>query len=609
MNFVEVTNWVSHSNKIVPVNQVSKHVKVGKDVGFRSLFIYTEDFKNYVEKNATTENYDGVHSADFLIFDFDGKVEEFDEVKKETWRFCQMMIHNYEVDYESIYIAFSGNKGFHVAIPFNVVTDQPEFRKDFYQIYRRYVEELTKGFKFIDLGIYNPVRIFRITNTKHNETNLFKIPVTMEELSNHHTDIKQLAKKPRTMERTLPEEFGVCDYLNRIWNLVSKLEVKEQEEKLKEHNAFQNALSSKPAVGGRHDALTKIVGYLIDRNVGKAEALAICRNWDKQLDDPLGDRLEFDVDGIYKSYWDKRPDAKKQQTEIPFEKLLIYGSKYTDVYDDHIQRISQYGRVKTGYPIIDEPMRGMIAGEVGVIVGKTSVGKSAFVQNIALNNVESGRRILFFSLEMPIETVTERNLQLLLGKSGRHIEQLRTEGHQYIIDDITKAHQTLDNFATIATQGIQYNLIEDYIKRTEDYFGEKLDIVLIDYAGLIKFEGGSLYEQQSGIARDLKALSQRTMTSIITLAQVSKNYKETDPLDLDSTRDSGVVVEASDYVIGLWRSNRFNPEAVELDGSLLKNRNGSRSDFSAHFNRNSLRYTLESRVVEPIVREKDEAEF
>lgn len=607
MNFVEVTNWVSHSNKIVPVNEVSKHIK--KDgVGFRSLFLYTEDFKNYVEKNNTTENYDGDHFADYLIFDFDGKPEMFDEVKKETWRFCQFLIQVCEVDYESIYVAFSGNKGFHVAIPFNVVTEEVEFRKDFYQVYRRYVEELTKGFKFIDLGIYNPVRIFRITNTKHNETNLFKIPLDIEELSDEKLNIKTLAKKPRTMERTLPNEFGVCDYLNRIWNLVSKLEVKEKEEKLKEHNAFQIALSSQPEVGGRHDALTKIVGYLIDRNVGMSEALAICRNWDKQLSDPLGDRLEIDVKGIYKSYWDKRPQAK-QIEEVSFEELLVYGSKYTDVYDRHIDRISQFGRVKTGYPIIDQPMRGMIAGEVGVVVGKTSVGKSAFVQNLALNNVEAGRRILFFSLEMPIETVTERNLQMLLGRSGQHIEELRQQGHQFIIDDIEKANNTLDNFATIATQGIQYNLIEDYIKRTEDYFGEKLDIVLIDYAGLIKFEGGSLYEQQSGIARDLKALSQRTMTSIITLSQVSKNYKETDPLDLDSTRDSGVVVEASDYVIGLWRSNRYNPEAVELDGSLLKNRNGSRADFSAHFSRKSLRYTLETRIVNEVPEREEELEF
>lgn len=608
MNFVEVTNWVSHSNKIVPVNQISKHVKIGKDVGFRSLFIYTEDFKNYVEKNQTTEGYDGLHFADYLIFDFDGKPEMFNEVRKETGRFVTMLMNVYELHHESIYVAFSGNKGFHVAIPFNVVTDEIKFRKDFYQVYRRLVEEVTKGFRYIDLGIYNPVRIFRITNTKHNETNLFKIPIDIDELRDETVDIKLLAKQPRSMERTLPDEFGVCEYLNEVWERVSVKEVKETEEKLKEHNAFQIALSSKPAVGGRHDALTKIVGYLIDRNVGKAEALAICRNWDKQLDDPLGDRLETDVDGIYKSYWDKRPDAKKEQEEVPFEKLLVYGSKYTDVYDNHIIRISQYGRVKTGYPVIDEPMRGMIAGEVGVIVGKTSVGKSAFIQNLALNNVEAGRRILFFSLEMPIETVTERNLQMLLGKSGRHIEQLRTEGHQFIIDDIAKANQRLENFATIATQGIQYNLIEKYIKKTEDYFGEKIDIVLLDYAGLIKFEGNSLYEQQSGIARDLKALSQRTMTSIWTLAQVSKQYKETDPLDLDSTRDSGVVVEASDYVIGLWRANRFNPNGIELDGSLLKNRNGSRVELSAEFNRNSLRYTVTERRVE-VVKAKDEAEF
>lgn len=608
MYFVEVTNWVSHSNKIVPVNEVSKHLKKN-GVGFRSLFVYTEDFKNYVEKHNTTENYEGLHYADYLIFDFDGKVEQFSEVRKEAIRFVDTLLHGFDCDYESIYVAFSGNKGFHIALPFNVVTEEAKFTKNFYDTYRRFVEELTKGFNFIDLGIYNPVRIFRITNTKHNESNLFKIPLSIDELRDESIDIKALAKQPRQLERTSPDEFGVCDYLNRIWNLVNKLErFEEQEDKVvKAENAFQKALTSKPTVGGRHDALTKIVGYLIDRNVGINEAMAICETWDKQLSDPLGDRLRIDVEGMYKSYWKKRPQAKEE--EIPFEKLLVFGDRYTDVYDKHIERISQYGRIKTGYTVIDDPMRGGIAGEVGVIVGKTSVGKSAFVQNIALNNTEFGRRVLFFSLEMPVATVAERNLQRLLNKSGRHIEEQRLKGDRFIIDEIREANATLDRFVTIAIQGIRYELLEKYIKKTEDYFGEKLDLVLIDYAGLIKFEGGSLYEQQSGIAKDLKAVAGRTETMIWTLAQVSKNYKESDPLDLDSTRDSGVVVEASDYVIGWWRSNRYNPEAIELDGSLLKNRNGSRVDLSANYSRKSLRYNVSNRTEAPIIEPKDDEPF
>lgn len=607
MNFVEVTNWVSHSNKIVPVNEVNQHIKQG-GVGFRSLFVYTEDFKNYVEKNKTTEDYEGLHFADYLIFDFDGKVENFNEVRKETIKFIDTLINAYDCDYESIYVAFSGNKGFHVALPFNVVTEEIEFTKNFHNTYRMFVEELTKGFKFIDLGIYNPVRIFRITNTKHNETNLFKIPLTINELRDESIDIKQLATKRRNIDRTSPDEFGVCDYLNKIWNLVNKLSVIEKKEaQPKSENTFQRALTSKPEVGGRHDALTKIVGYLIDRNVGVNEAMAICETWDKQLSDPLGDRLRVDVEGMYKSYWDRRPQAK-QEEEIPLSQLLVYGDGYTDAYNKHIARIAQYGRIKTGYDVIDEPMRGGIAGEVGVIVGKTSVGKSAFAQNIAINNTEFGRLNLFLSLEMPIATVAERNLQMLLNKTGRHIEEQKLKGDQYIEDEIIRANQTLERFITLPLQGTRYEMIEKYIKGTEDHFGEKLDLVIIDYAGLIKFEGGSLYEQQSGIAKDLKALSGRTETMIWTLAQVSKTYKETDPLDLDATRDSGVVVEASDYVIGWWRANRFNPEGIELDGSLLKNRNGSRVDLSARYSRKSLRYTVENRI-QLQEREREETEF
>jgi replicative DNA helicase len=139
-------------------------------------------------------------------------------------------------------------------------------------------------------------------------------------------------------------------------------------------------------------------------------------------------------------------------------------------------------------------------------------------------------------------------------------------------------------------------MIDYYIKQSEDHFGEKMDMVLIDFAGLIVFQGGNLYEQQSGIAKGLKKLSGETDTGIITLSQVSKQYKDTDPLDLDATRDSGTVTELSDYLIGIWRANRELSGAIALDGGLIKNRNGSRQEFSAEFSTTSLRYKMYDRL-------------
>lgn len=606
MNYVElIEGGLYNRNKIVPVSEVKK--AKGTDC-FRSLYVYTEDLLTTVQKTKTVADYAGLHSADAIVFDFDGDDkapdfnEEFNLVKDEVVRFVEQLSFGFDVDIESIYISFSGNKGFHITLPFQIVSDNNPFRTDYYKIYKSFVEQLTENYVYADTGIYNPMRVMRIANTKHSKSGLYKIPLTYHELKSlTGVEIRQLAKKQRHLDNRLsPDEMVVAPILHNIWENTIKIIDLEKTPKQKTNNNtegekhFSKALFTPCKTGGRHEALTKIAGYLIDKNVGYDEALAICKVWDSNNIQPMGDdRLEKDLKGIYKSYWDKRPVA---QTEaLPIEKIMVFGDGYTSAYQHHISRITKFGRMKLGYPIIDNGIRGMIGGEVGVIVGKTSVGKSAFAQNILLNNVKEGRRVLFFSLEMPIATVTERNIQMMLNKSGRQIEREMLEGHPFLEQDIAEAMRKLENFVTIPVQGIQYPLIEDYIKQTEDYFGEKLDLVVIDYAGLIKFEGGSLYEQQSGIAKDLKALAGRTDTGIITLAQVSKNYKDTDPLDLDSTRDSGVVVEASDYVFGLWRSNRESDHSVCIDGGVLKNRNGQRIEFSAYLNRTSLKYTVTER--------------
>jgi len=604
MNYVElIEGGLFNRNKIVPVTEVKK--AKGTDC-FRSLYVYTEDLLKTVEKTKTVTKYEGLHSTDAIVFDFDGDdkapdfLAEFTLVRDEVIRFVEQLFFAFDLDPDSVFIFFSGNKGFHVVLPFQVISEENPFRVDYHKIYRQFVEQLTDGYTYADTSIYNPMRVMRISNTKHSKSGLYKIPIDFNELKLVKPEgIRKLAEKQRTLEHRTPiTEMVPCPTLDSIWrntikivNLekIAPVKVKEKTEK-----QFLGSLFATCKTGSRHEALSKIAGYLIDKNVGYDEALGICKIWDNNNATPMGDeRLEKDLTGMYRSYWDKRPQT--QSEELPIEKIMVFGDGYTSAYQNHIQRITKFGRMKLGYPIIDQGIRGMIGGEVGVIVGKTSVGKSAFAQNILLNNVEEGRRVLFFSLEMPVATVAERNIQMMLNKSGRQIERDMLEGHPFIEQEIAEANRKLENFVTIPVQGIKYDLIEKYIHQTEDYFGEKIDLTVIDYAGLIKFEGGSLYEQQSGIAKDLKALAGRTDTGIITLAQVSKQYKDTDPLDLDSTRDSGVVVEASDYVFGLWRANRENAHAVCLDGGVLKNRNGSRIDYSAYLNRTSLRYKVTER--------------
>lgn len=596
--FELVTGDITNRNRIVDGIPFDANLKIAC---YRSLWNYTGDFKKYVEKTGSVTDYEGVHDCDFIAFDFDSFADP-NQARKDAVNLVKTLTEEFGVDHNCIQIYFSGSKGFHILLPIALI-GSPEGSVDYYIIYKKFIEAIL--FKFVgmsyptaDLSIYNPMRIFRIPNTIHEKTGFYKIPLDLSELKTLSiNDIRELAKqsRPEYEYSFVDLDVDINPVLEEMWfdcklENESKTPVQKQES-----NTFVKSISEPASEGQRHEKLIKIAGYLIDKGVPYTECKAIVELWNESNTNPLTDaRLEYDLKGAYKSFYDKRPEQKVQEPTL--DEILVFGDRYTTQYNKHIARISKYGRMKTGYDVIDDPIRGMIAGEVGVIVGKTSVGKSAFAQNIALNNCMIGRRVLFFSLEMPIANVAERNLQMLIGKSGRELEREKLEGLPFVDQQIEEANSQLGNFITIPVQGIHYNQIEKYIKGTEDYFGEKIDMVIIDYAGLIEFDGNSLYEQQTGIAKKLKQLSGKTETGIFTLAQVSKNYKDTDPLDLDSTRDSGVVTEACDYLIGWWRANREHSKGICLDGSVIKNRNGSRVEMSGLMDRISLRYTVTERV-------------
>jgi hypothetical protein len=600
-------------------------VKKGYET-YRSLWNYDESYYDYVGMYNTVTGYQGKHNSDILFFDLDIDKDQtgtFQDVRQEAINLAEMLIYAYDIPADLIHITFSGGKGFHIIVPFQVVQSDTVMTEDFCEKYGELIKIITKDFNYVDTSIYNINRVIRVVNTQHGKSKLYKIPVTLNELKNKNFDIKATAKHKRNADMTYfysqpfgnglnVDEIVPSQELNDIWRDI-KIVKKDNNFSGHGENTFIDAFEETNPKG-RHQALAKIVGKLVDKDIDFDTCMPIVTLWNEKLVEPMTpERLDKDVRGLYKSFWNRRPNSKSSEqvdprsapkqdskpiTETSLKDILVYGYKYKEQYDKHITEISRGGRIKFGYNIIDDPIRGMIAGEVAIIVGKTSVGKSAFVQNILLNMVDANRTVLFFSLEMPLPTVAERTLQMKLQKSGRHIEEQFTTGDAFIDREAESAFKALDNFITIPIQGIKYDVMERYIFETEEILKKKIDVVAIDYAGLMKMDGGSLYEQQSEISRDLKALSGRTHSAVVSLAQVSKNYDEFAPIDLDATRDSGVITEAGDYVIGLWRAKGHDDKYVLLKGNVCKNRNGAKVNFDAKFNRSSLLFTLGSYIPE-----------
>ena len=121
--------------------------------------------------------------------------------------------------------------------------------------------------------------------------------------------------------------------------------------------------------------------------------------------------------------------------------------------------------------------------------------------------------------------------------------------------------------------------IEETIQRTSDYSG-KVDVVCIDYLGLIKAQGSSnavsSYQAVSEIAASLKAVSKRCECAIIVLAQISRAHGEEGdvPITISSARDSGVIEEGADLVMGVHRPELGGADRL-LAVQILKSRKGT----------------------------------
>ncbi|KXA95572.1 hypothetical protein AKJ36_00050 [candidate division MSBL1 archaeon SCGC-AAA259I07] len=131
-----------------------------------------------------------------MYFDIDNP--DLDEAMKSTLNLAEHLSERIPERHLSIY--FSGNKGFHLQFPSNVfdLKDRLPDEKVSYA-YKNYAKRLKEEHApDIDLAVYEPKRLWRIVNSKHEESGLYKVPVTVSELEVLSAEeIRELAEKPR----------------------------------------------------------------------------------------------------------------------------------------------------------------------------------------------------------------------------------------------------------------------------------------------------------------------------------------------------------------------------------------------------------------------------
>lgn len=238
--------------------------------------------------------------------------------------------------------------------------------------------------------------------------------------------------------------------------------------------------------------------------------------------------------------------------------------------------------IPTGFIDLDYKTSGLQPSDLILVAARPSMGKTAFVLNIAQHVAfKQNRTVAIFSLEMSKEQLVNRMLSM---ESNVDSQKLRTGTlTDSDWDAVVEGIGIIGNSKLIIddTPGISISELRSKCRKMKLEYG--LSIVIIDYLQLMSGsrKGGNDNRQQeiSDISRSLKALARELHAPVIALSQLSRACEtRTDhrPM-LSDLRESGAIEQDADVVMFLYRDDYYNKDTEhpnEAEVIIAKQRNG-----------------------------------
>jgi replicative DNA helicase len=218
--------------------------------------------------------------------------------------------------------------------------------------------------------------------------------------------------------------------------------------------------------------------------------------------------------------------------------------------------------VATGYNDFDIRTAGLQKGDLIIVAGRPSMGKSAFALSIAENvGVESKIPVAVFSLEMSKEQVTQR---LLCSQAKVDAHSVRTgflQPSQWPY--LTSAAGRLSEAPIYIDDTPALNIFEIRAKARRLKARHDIQLIIVDYLQLVRSARRIESRQQeiSDISQGLKALAKELSVPVIAVSQLSRavESREGNRPKLSDLRESGAIEQDADVVTLLFREEYYNP--------------------------------------------------
>lgn len=272
--------------------------------------------------------------------------------------------------------------------------------------------------------------------------------------------------------------------------------------------------------------------------------------------------VDMDEDELDKIIHDCSDDIVSEDVDI--EKSFI---NLADASEKLYKRIADNSNpsmstsTKTGFAELDKK-GGLQPNNLVIIAAESSVGKTSFANAIALNSIQYGSRVAYYSLEMRAEELAARFLSMKSGISSSALltQPVSDEEFAKVVgaeDKINCENLLIDDRSTSSIDSILSSIRRMKAKHN-------IDGAIIDYLQILNVNTKSENKEQAmaDAARRLKNIAKELNIWVVALSQLNRDKANPIP-NLNRLRDSGQIAEAADIVLLLFR-----PEARIGDTTL-----------------------------------------
>ncbi len=254
----------------------------------------------------------------------------------------------------------------------------------------------------------------------------------------------------------------------------------------------------------------------------------------------------------------------KGQGPVDISTLLTKATERIDVLYHSDATITG---VSTGFTDLDEMTSGLQKGDLVVVAGRPSMGKTALAMNIVEHAaIKSKKPILVFSMEMPGESLAMRMLSSL-----GHIDQHKVRSGKLHDEDwprltsavslLSEASLYIDDTPSLSPAELRAR--SRRVARTNKDIG----LIVVDYLQLMHIPGfkeGRVAEITE-VSRTLKALAKELSVPVIALSQLNRGLEQrTDKRpQVSDLRESGAIEQDADMILFIYRDEVYHEDSPD----------------------------------------------